>query len=120
MNGPVWNVYYEDINSRKIQTFNVFDHTSFRKEVNEHLKKYSEKADFADELRSSAMYYFWSKCEYEVLICPWISIERNGAIKIDVYDQLRLNWEHFVDYVWGFKGFVHYINAHKERRTNED
>ena len=23
-------------------------------------------------------------------------------LKIDVYDQLKMNWDHFVDYVWQF------------------
>lgn len=43
-------------------------------------------------------YYFWSKCEWEIIICPWVG--KADDIKIDVYDQLMLNWDKFVDYVW--------------------
>ena len=29
----------------------------------------------------------------------------DDAEKIDVYDQVRLNWDYFVDYVWGHSKF---------------
>lgn len=44
------------------------------------------------------MYYFWSKTEWEVIVSPWVG--KGGDEKIDVYDQLKLNWDKFVDYVW--------------------
>ena len=32
-------------------------------------------------------------------------INLDDAEKIDVYDQVRLNWDYFVDYVWGHSKF---------------
>lgn len=53
---------------------------------------------------SEWMYYFWSKCEWEVLLTSWVHGGRDDApeLKIDVYYQLKMNWDHFVDYVWQF------------------
>lgn len=47
------------------------------------------------------MYYMWSKCEYEIILSPWTG--RADDIKIDVYDQIMMNWNSFVDYVWSLK-----------------
>lgn len=45
------------------------------------------------------MYYFWSKCEYEVIVSAWPS--RDGSDrKIDIYTQLKENWDIFSDIVF--------------------
>lgn len=50
--------------------------------------------DFLEEkLKLECRYYFWCKCEYEVLVQGWpnTDIER----KIDVFSQLEANWNVF-------------------------
>lgn len=50
------------------------------------------------------MYWFWSKCEYEIVISPWVGRNKEEAeVKIDIYDQVMLNFNRFVDYCWSFK-----------------
>lgn len=46
------------------------------------------------------MYYFWSKCEWEVLISPWVGGNDDEEIKVDVAWQIMNNWDVFVDYTW--------------------
>jgi hypothetical protein len=48
------------------------------------------------------MYYFWSKAEWEIIISSWPNRD-NDELKIDVFDQVMLNWEAFVDYCWSNK-----------------
>ena len=127
-----WNVFYYDFNSRQIKVFNIFDHCAFRKDVEQHLKKCSNKEEFAEKLRIELRYYFWSKCEWETVITNWppyikvdelnrLNAERDKVLKrrnkepycldvnlnigkkIDVYDQVMNNWSVFIDYVWSFK-----------------
>lgn len=93
-----WNVYYHDSNAKKIIQWNIFKHGSFRKEVYELLKSDLNKDDFIEQLRKSLMYYFWSKSEYQVLILPWVG--EADDIKIDIYDQVMMNWNKFSEYVW--------------------
>lgn len=95
-----WNVFYHNCNSRSIETFNVFEHGSFREYVKKAAKKYQSKEDFAKQLRSEVMYYFWSKCEWEVLVTPWISPRESEKKKVDVCWQIMNNWDVFVDYTW--------------------
>lgn len=103
-----WYVFYYNINKKKIDTFNIFEHGSFLKYIKKALKqheKYKEnKEDFAERIKRELMYYFWSKAEWEVIIAPWVGGDREkDSVKIDVYDQVMLNWNVFIDYVWNNK-----------------
>ena len=77
---------------------------------------------FKNLIRNGAMFSFWSKYEYEVFVTePFPSIDKqellrlnkpdnqgktnlkidlNVGLKIDVYTQLSLNWDNFVQYIW--------------------
>lgn len=96
-----WNVYIEDFNGKKIKTYNIFDHPTFLGE----LKKISglSKEEFLDKLERNLMYYFWSKCEWEIVLSSWPQRYENSKFqdkKIDVYSQVMINWEVFSEYVW--------------------
>ena len=93
-----WNVYYDDSTRKKIIKWNIFNHTKFRKDVGELLNQDLSKHDFANNLDRDLMYYFWHKCEYETSISSWIGTSESE--KIDIYDQVKMNWDKFVDYVW--------------------
>ena len=99
-----WYVFYHNFNGRRIEKYNIFEHGGFRKDVVNYLKKYEERVEFAVALKRSLMFYFWSKSEWELLVSPWSGGVKVKAIKIDVYDQVMLNWDVFVDYVWSKKG----------------
>ena len=96
-----WNVYYHSINSDSIVNANIFQHAGFHKDVVEALKTQPDKMSFAAVVKSSLLYYFWSKAEWEVLITAWCG--GKAKEKIDVYDQVWNNWDVFIDYLWGFK-----------------
>lgn len=74
---------------------------------------------FAPEFRNTLMYYFWSKCECEIILTNWptsfkVDVEKLDATKhdvrdvvdleiakkIDMYDQVMNNWYLILDYVW--------------------
>ena len=98
-----WNVFYHNVNSQEIITLNIFEHGGFAKDVEKHLKKYADKEAFVKELKSSLMYFFWSKSEYEIIISPWCGGRNTKDKKVDIYSQVMLNWDKFVDYVWSFR-----------------
>ena len=124
-----WNVYVRDSNCREIKVFNIFNHSSFRESVHKLKKKKFPKEVFAEMLKRELMYYFWSKYEYEVVVTSFppyidkkeldrlnseyeeyntkwghyplrIDVRPEIGIKIDIYNQVLLNWDVFVDYVW--------------------
>ncbi len=96
-----WNAFYYNNNKRQIESYNIFNHGGFRREFCKIVQKHEGKDLFAEELWHCLMYYFWSKCEYEVLIYPWpCSFERDRPRKVDIFGQITCNWTAFVDYVW--------------------
>ena len=103
--GLVWNVYVGDFNCGTIETHNIFAHYRFMDDLIKNARKHrnSERAEFEEQMRRDLQYYYWSKCEWEVVIDHWPPRDRAKAIKVDVYDQIRLNWDRFCDYVWEHK-----------------
>lgn len=127
-----WIVYRHDFNSRTIVPFNIFDHWKFAEDVEKDLKKYKNKDEFADRLKNNLRYYFWSKCEHEVVITSWppyidinelnrldeervehrdkylrepirLNVCLDTGSKIDIYEQVMNNWDIFCDYIWNSK-----------------
>lgn len=127
-----WNVFRENWNAKKIEKFNVFSHETFKKEVLEALEKSKSKEELSKTVQSTAMYYFWAKCEYEIMLTSWppsitkeeakeiqlcveesearykhlprvFGVELAVSSKMDIYGQLLLNWDRFIDYLydWG-------------------
>lgn len=127
-----WNVYVHDFNEKEIKTFNIFRHGRFLEDVKKSLKECATKEEFEERLKGHLFYYYNSKCEWEVVITSWtphittseldrLNAEREKALreynrepyslyvnpdvaeKIDVYSQVMLNWNIFIDYLWSHK-----------------
>ena len=123
-----WIVIIEDWNARQMVPYNIFDHISFVEKVQEAFKESKNKVEFEERLRHILLYYYWSKSEWEFIATSWPPyvdgeeidrldkekqerIDKYGnfyrtdarldiAKKLDVYTQVRMNWNPFVNYVW--------------------
>ena len=95
-----WNVFYYSINSQKIIEFNIFEHSDFLKDDEEWLKQCENKDNFPKDIKSSLMYYFWAKSEYEIIISARCGGNGKEAVKIAIYHQIIMNWDKFIDYLW--------------------
>ena len=98
----IWNTYISNFNSGLIEVHNIFHHAAFRDGCRKAAKKFSEDREaFAEQVRKELMYYYWSKCEWEIVLEHWPSGgDRFKDMKIDVYDQVQLNWPVFIDWLW--------------------
>ena len=101
-----WYVYIENFNGKTIEPYNIFNHWLFRDSCDKVFKKNKGNLGsgfdiFSKEIKSELQYYFWSKCEYEIIL---MSIFKNKLgfkdVKIDVYDQVILNWDCFINWLW--------------------
>ena len=99
-----WNVYYENFNARKIEKYNIFRHYAFLENCIKFARKYKDdKEKFLEEVRRSLMYFFWAKCEWEIIMSSWPERDDFQEKKIDVYDQVMNNWHVFSEYIWEHK-----------------
>lgn len=98
-----WFVYCQNWGNDKIESWNIFKHGSFAKDTEDLLSRKIDKDTFTNAVKSNLMYYFWSKSEYEIVLKNWVG--RDCEIKIDVYNQVMLNFDKFVEYLWSFKKY---------------
>ena len=95
-----WNVYIHSFNKNEMEPYNIFNHSGFTYEVKQAIKKYKDKDTFIEKLKYEVMYYFWNKCQWEIIVSPWVGKKESCNEKIDVFDQIMMNWDIFADYVW--------------------
>ena len=124
-----WNVFREDFNKREIVYYDIFKSGHWEKKAKELKKKYPKFKDWSKEFKAELMYQYWSRSEYEVVITSWppyieakeldrlyqeredrekawgnkilrINPRLTTARKIDIFEQLDMNWKVFANYVW--------------------
>lgn len=97
-----WWVYWSNPNTNAVEKRNVFNLSVRFNEELDNLRQHPELnyVQFAECLMRSVKYCFQSKCEYEIVVSPWACSNPSGT-KIDVSNQLILNWVPFSRYVYG-------------------
>ena len=98
-------------------------------------KKYKDNfEEFADHIRSWLQHEYWSRSEYETVITSWPpyiedaelerinkekaehiekygkfyreSVELTVGYKIDIFTQIMMNWDRFIEYIWNNKHLI--------------
>lgn len=115
-----WSVIKKELTTlkKKLRKFEkLYSHKIGFDEIQPEIKKFFEKNVWSVEykkckslddlieyaleerLKRMCMYYFWAKCEYEVIVSSWPYREGSDR-KIDIYAQLEANWHIFKDLVF--------------------
>lgn len=111
-----WYVFREDWNSKQIINYNIFEHVSFviwcAKDIKKHKNEYFTLETL---IRRELQYYFWSKCEMEVIISDWPT---SGKIdrKVDIYEQVYMNWDIFYAYFWEHRNEIQKLGEEWNRK----
>ena len=83
-------------------TNNTNNAITYSKAKREYLKKDNFRfEDFMEQVKKELQYYYRSKSEWEIIVAPWVGGDPvKHSIKIDVYEQIILNWEAFTEYLF--------------------
>ena len=100
-----WYVLIHDFNAKEITRYDIFANLKFKnaliKLVKPGSKLIPDYKDFSEQLKHQLRYCFWAQCEYEILVAGWPPIDgRPEETKIDVYEQILLNYDCFAEYVY--------------------
>lgn len=92
-----FNVLVHNTNKGSIERVNFFELPVWDR-IKHELRKAKRRKGFNIEkaeyiLNGECMYHFWAKAEWEVVVKEWIG--KPAELKIDVYFQLKANWELF-------------------------
>ena len=118
---PSFYAFYKDFNTGAVKPVNVLEYvfdeilTERGAICKKHFCIYDDKTykripittkeQLAKRINSILMYYFWSKCEWEMIIIDWPyndTIQKSRPHKVDVYDQIKPNIDIIVDLVWNY------------------
>lgn len=115
-----WNVYRIGYSRDNVETFNIFYHFHFLEGCAKAAKeKEITKEQFAERLKSELLYYYGYKYEWEILISCLLSRDDEKSRKVDVREQIMINFDHFLDYVWNNRSeLIKQYNA-KKREMNK-
>lgn len=101
----IFEVLHFDFNAQKIEKYEIKQHY-FVDELKSIKKKHKTREAFEERLRSIVMYYFWSKCEWELVIIkengriylePWVGCRDKEKARIDITDNELMDWKAFAD-----------------------
>ena len=124
-----WNVILKNYSNGNLMCYNIFDDVEFRMNIEKLFERKYDQKRFLEELDLEVRHSFWAKIEWEMFFTTWppyigakeieriiteyhinrkpgeplpdkIEVTLEHFRKIDVYTQLRANWERFSDYVW--------------------
>lgn len=101
INASNYSKYNEDQivkNIKKVLDKHYVDYSKLTKLFKQHAYRDIAFEAYEQILDRECMYHYWSKCEWEVIVSAWPP--RDGSDKkIDVYSQLKANWEQFKNIV---------------------
>lgn len=123
----IWNIFNEE--NGKIEVINLFEYNwVFLWEGLLYAKKhYAEDFPrFADHVRNWLRHEYWSRSEYETIVTSWPAyitqeeidrlnkeeprqrkpVNLEVGYKLDIYAQVMINWDRFIDYVWTNKKLI--------------
>lgn len=103
-----FNVIIHDFNGK---TFVPYDIMSYLiKEYNELETKPSTNKELRDFVEQKALYQWWSRCEYEIILVDWPN--KSIAEKWDVYRQVMMNIDVIMDIL------IENINGNSTEKIN--
>jgi len=95
---PNCNSKIDYTNIKKVLDKHNVDYSKLNKLFKQHAYRDIAFEAYEQILNRECMYYYWSKCEWEMIVSAWPP--RDGSDKkIDVYSQLKANWELFKNIV---------------------
>ena len=84
-----FNVIWQDFNTQKFESYDIMPYLI---STYNNLKEKDRPTTF-DEYKSfikkESMYMWWSRCEYEIILCGWPNSDTKE--KWDIYQQIMMN-----------------------------
>lgn len=93
-----WNVILPNINNEQDIVFNVFRSCRFLEYLMNLKSEYKKDntIDLKEQIIRGLQYAYWAKSEYEIIAKALFG---KREYKIDVYEQVKMNYDKFYDYL---------------------
>lgn len=124
-----YKVFFEDFNKKEIVNYDIFKGGHWEKVACELKKVFPNRKEWENHFRTKLMSQYWSRSEYEFIATSWPPYIETDKVdemkreikeytekwgnplyrivsplittrKIDIFEQIDMNWDVFADYVW--------------------
>lgn len=96
-----FNVLIWDVNHDELIHYDTIPYLLTQYNETKKMDSYKQtpktRDEFKEFIKKEAMYQWWSRCEYEILVSDWP--KHGKEIKIDVYDQVLMNLDVITDII---------------------
>lgn len=96
-----FNVLIWDVNHDELIYYDVIPYLLRQYNETKKMGSYKEtpktREEFKEFIKKEAMYQWWSRCEYEILVSDWPKHDKE--IKMDVYYQVLMNLDIITDII---------------------
>lgn len=93
-----WKVWKYDCNAKQMVQCNAL--SGFETIIANLRENCESKADFANRLDKEFLYKYYLRSQYEIILKPWACRDDATERKIDIYEQLKMNWDAVVEKCW--------------------
>lgn len=96
-----WNVLVADSNAKKIKNYNVLDDELIERLHKAIVKKktITNYKELKEDVKKWCMYYYWSKCEFEIGVGGMFAKYPDEYEKIDAFRQIEMNLDRMCEYI---------------------
>lgn len=82
-----FNVIWQNFNKREFESYDIMPY--FIREYKEEEVKPQTFKEFKNFIINKSQYMYWSRCEYEIIICGWPNTDTKE--KWDIHKQIMMN-----------------------------
>lgn len=87
-----FNVIWQDFNTKTIEPYDIMPYfiDEYKKDKKEKSKELPKTfSEFKTWIERKSGYMYWSRCQYEIIICGWPNM--NTQEKWDIHRQIMMN-----------------------------
>ena len=82
-----FNVIWQDFNAKKFKAYDIMPYLI--REYTDSKDKPQTFEEFKEFVEKKSRYMYWSRCEYEIIICGWPN--KDTQEKWDIHRQIMMN-----------------------------
>lgn len=86
-------VINQDFNRKEFKPYNIMPYLMERYKATKPKDRPKTFEEFKEFVDKECLYMYWSRCQYEIVLCPLIGDREEEATKIDIYWQIKMNFD---------------------------
>lgn len=111
-----FNVIWWDFNKKEPEAYDIMPAllNEYERKSRKYKPKIRDRSSVIQFVRQYALYEWWSRCQYEIIIRNWPT--QDLQVKWDIHKQIEMNLDIIVDIL--IKNIKEYNKSRREKKLN--